>query len=527
MRGHVRVILLFAAYFLIFFISTKFLFSGFHLYDYPKFGFVESLNKKGLVKTIDERIGITLKARFVPMREIDMTLRSWFFGLVPYRYYLYMCFLLVLCSFLLYRFAETIGFTRWQSVFFALFTLTGQQAECWWWMGTAELMGMVFLSIAFYALAMAARTRQKMLFDMIFMVGLIGGSFSKESFIIVIPAVLFLKIWIDAYLNEKSFLKAFFGNILPVILMMSLMVWEVTYILRHIGTKSELLATVNIEVGTGVVKTLINMLRNFNLSFFVLLETVTFFVIIFGCFLILQASYDGHRLWHDAKRKVMPLILFFLLFVVPQFIMYSGTGIRQRWWLPAFLAFSFAVTYLLREIIVNRGINKFTKVLFIMLVVMVALPRLGHAYFRGSIVAERGLQNNAMIAAITAHTSVDSNIVIVGDPVMNAEAMGGGVPAFLKNIAHRDNCYFILIDTGRIFHTAEITECLRRNSKTELKNRDITNDVPQGFQTDSVFVFPYIEDAFLRVSSGWFHKEEYERVVFKHFDGDFVCYFKK
>jgi hypothetical protein len=122
-----------------------------------------------------------------------------------------------------FRFARLLKCGLVVSFLFPLFVLAGNQGVIFWRNCMSETLCMLLVSLSLYYLArsLAEKTGKWNIF--FFAVFLLLSTFVKESFIILVPAVLFLKIWQEA-LGSKISLQASLKRNFPLLLFFSLVI---------------------------------------------------------------------------------------------------------------------------------------------------------------------------------------------------------------------------------------------------------------------------------------------------------------
>ena len=420
--------------FLIFFLGlillTGMISSGFHLKD--DIDFVRTsrdIELRGLEPVVQEQISDILRIRLIPVQTLHEVLRCKFFGTNFTLWYIWSGFLVSFCAFFLYLTGRNIGFTFSQSLFLGSFTLLGQQGVCWFRFGTSEPIGMFFLSIALYFMAKAVSSEhRKKIYNALFIVFLLITTLCKESFILLIPALMLLRVWHYKEHKGSSFSKALTRNTGILVVLGAILIAELYIIFRFIGIEHEHMARVD-RVGAllGFFKDPVRALRDFQISIFVLLEYITSIVILFGCYIVLESELGDKKslsikeAFEAFNNKLAMPLLISLLIILPQSFLYMKTGLRQRFWIPAILAFSFILTYLLKVICENKKVRQFSRNTFVVLVMLVFLPRIGHTVLKTTMLAGEGKATNALINKFIENADEAKNVLIVADPVNNSE----------------------------------------------------------------------------------------------------------
>jgi hypothetical protein len=163
--------------------------------------------------TLGREIRIFLKGifapalRFRPVFELHRRVMTVVLGTDFTAWSIYFGILAVLTSFFLFLFLRKTGFSIVEALLFAVLTLLGEQAALWWKLGTNETIGMFILSLALLFMALSVDStgkKKKILYETLFIFFTILASWCKESFILMIPALVAWKIWLTHQKSIKS-----------------------------------------------------------------------------------------------------------------------------------------------------------------------------------------------------------------------------------------------------------------------------------------------------------------------------------
>jgi len=271
----------------------------------------------------------------------------------------------------------------------------------------------------------------------------------------------------------------------------------------------------------------IHLFRLLGSSIYFTIRRGPFILALFGMFLIMRARlnnnqkfsiYEIFKVFIDNFLKI--IILFSLIFF-PQAFLYNKTGLRGRYLLPVFLAFSFLVVYLQREINKSRKIRYISQKIFVILLIIMLLFKVKPTIHIAKDFTNEGVVTNSFLKSITKNTNENSEILIASDPVGNFE-WSISISSYLKLVGNRSNYYFIWIETDRVVHNSEFSERLRKKIKAEFKDKDLTN-IRDFEKIECIGIFPGLEEPFLAQSSTWFKRNKYQREAFDKF----LVYIKK
>lgn len=500
--------------------TTGTLFSGFHFTDYHEVVSInDGLKHNDFFQLVKGIISNDLGKRFIPFHSFNGVLQTRLFGINFTLWHIYNGFIAALCAFFLYLFARNVNFSYAQSLLFSFLTLLGPQAAIWWRVGPYETQGMFFLALSLFFLAKSVYAyRHNVLYNWAFVVSLIITSLCKESFIVLIPAILFWKIWFYSSRNKVSLIDAVYKNLFSISFLILIMLIELYIIIVFVGTN---------KLGYAGVDQNVHLFRLLGKSIYFSIRKASFVLALFGMFLIMRSRlnnnqkfsiYDTFKVFIDNFLKIT--ILFSLIFF-PQAFLYNKTGFWDRYLLPAFLAFSFLIVYLQREINRSGGISYLLKKIFVILLIIVLWFKVEPTINIAKAFTNEGVATNSFLKSITENTNENSEILIASNPVDNFE-WSISISSYLKLVGNRSNYYFIWIETDRIVHNSEFSERLKKEIKAEFKDKDLAN-IRDFEKIECIAIFPGLEEAFLAQSSTWFKRNKYQREAFDKF----LVYIKK
>lgn len=257
-------------------------------------------------------------------------------------------FLAVLTSFFLFLSIKRMSFSFLESMLFVLLSLIGAQSAIWWRIGPPETLAVFLFSISLYftVLSIYLNKLKKLctVFSILFM---ILSFLSKESFILIIPALVFLKIWLYKE-KSNSWFSSIKRNIGSVIILLFLFIITLTFIKFFIGTAGIEYAGIEAVNITGYIQTFIVLSHHSN-------YIVVIIAVLISVFLFILNNKDNSFLKvRDIIKKFWPPAALFSLIVIPQIILYTKSGIFERYLIPGIFGYSFVLIYSLNYI--NKGI---------------------------------------------------------------------------------------------------------------------------------------------------------------------------
>jgi hypothetical protein len=157
--------------------------------------------------------------RFRPLYFLFHFTKIVLFGLNPYILHIITTGLGVLTCFFLYIAMRQVGTDILSALFFILlFAMTGYQNVIWYQIFTPqETLGMVFISISVWAIVKAASQGKPGWWDTLALVTMASAGLTKESFVLLIPALLLLRWTLHCWFSQETWLPALRRLRLPLV----------------------------------------------------------------------------------------------------------------------------------------------------------------------------------------------------------------------------------------------------------------------------------------------------------------------
>lgn len=321
-------------------ISTKSLFSGYHLVD-DNYAYIykKDFQNKNLLSTIIYWVKSDLAWRFRPLYKVEQVCLAAIFGTNLNLWMFLTALKGVISSLFLWKFARICSLNHYFSGLFVGVCLLGDQFGVWIRQGNQENTGMMLLSITLYMLAKEAKMQVRndnsgrlplFLGFFIFLT-----SIEKESFIIMIPAYILLSMTfamdVDIVDDEKQ------GNYIENILIEKLKnVWrrrwkqyitwlvimgiELIVIVFFIGTNENGYAGFSRDTGLG------EYISGISKSILHYCKGLTCLVICFVIYILLYAN----NLW----KEYIGYCLSGIFIIISQLLLHAKSGMWERYKIP-------------------------------------------------------------------------------------------------------------------------------------------------------------------------------------------------
>ena len=318
--------------------------SGYHLLDdHEVLTISQQMKAVGFWKALQYWVIKDFSIRFRPVNYFYLISKIYIFNADFFLMSLYTALLAVLTSTFLYAAARKFRFSIFESVAFTLLTLLGHQSAIWWRLGPAETFGMFFLSITFYLMSITTRPGKRTLALTLFYIFLVLMSWSKESFIVIIPALVYLHLFGKM---QKFSLRKLMTRGLPMVAPALLLLIEVAIILK-IGTNQIKYAGM-----VSSIDELLDGLGRIFLNASVLLHwwQVLFLLVILWIF---SSTRDFKKLQSRFRIKVAfatRWFIFALLVVTSNVFLYAKSGMEERYLVPATMGLAILFVALVRSV---------------------------------------------------------------------------------------------------------------------------------------------------------------------------------
>jgi hypothetical protein len=270
-----------------------------------------------------------------------------------------------------------------------------------WRLGPGEVLGMLFLGLAFFFMSKSLNKRNHIVKNLLFILFLILASLTKESFMIIVPGMILFKIWNEKIYIWSSLKESFFKNILLVIPLLVIVI-EIYFIRKYVGIGYSGLDAKFTDNLHSILSTTLRFVKTYlNLVIAGLLMVISA--------LVLKKRLAGFNLF---------AFVFFVMIVAPNIILYSKTGLMERYLLPSAFGLGFLVVSFIKDINENQG--GFKK-LVVTLVFVSFLPYLVTSFNDARRFSKEGNANKRMFSAISSNYVNGSQVMVIVDPVDSYE----------------------------------------------------------------------------------------------------------
>lgn len=497
---YLTVFLFVLIFWFLIFITSGSLFSGYHFTDDHEIAHINynlTVEKLGIFEVSSQWIhNDLLTGRFRPFYYIHRIFQTRLLGINFAWWSLYTGMLGVFTTFFLFMFGRLISFSIREALLFSFLITLGAQSAVWWQLGPAETIGTFLLAGALVFAALSEKVNKyKSLYESLFVVLVLIMSLSKESFILVIPAIAALKVWMSRHMKTLSWLESLKKNSLSLSILGIIFCTEFVFIKFYIG--------LNPEIGyAGVdgfnISSIINATQSLSQAGYWWIILIS----LISIRLTIKSPYS-QSLPPILNSLYFPVILLFLV-AIPQILLYAKSGIVQRYILPGILGYAFLIITLYNYLNKNY---KFTAKLILLLIMITLSFNLSLAWDAAHTFALEGKSTAALLRTIEAKTQINDPILIVSNPHLSYE-WSYSIKKYLNYASNRNNLYFDSYVSPKNSFYQKIEKLYNYQTLDKLKNkRDL----------QCVVLFPYQKEIFLRKSS-WFLNDKFKEYAFGNFN---------
>lgn len=318
------------------------LFSGFHFTDdHQIIVYSETMKTSGAVSTALNWVADDAKSigRFLPVYYVHRMLQIKFFGSEFLTWAVYDGLIATLASSFMSFFMLVAGFTLLEAILLPCLLFFGFQSGIWWRFGTAETIGMLIMSIMLLMAAKGAK-QKGLLSDIVFIALGVLLMLTKEPFILFIPALVFLKVWLAKKEKRSGWPGALKREAVPAAALLAVAAIELLFIKFFLGTTGVGYAGYEGFKAAPFLSALVNYLY-----------ASAAWLVPAAFALALSVLPREKRSWDD----IFAVFALFVLSVLPQALLHAKSGVSERYLLPGVFGVVFAALYFFR--LVREGLS--------------------------------------------------------------------------------------------------------------------------------------------------------------------------
>ncbi len=504
--------------------------------EFEESGFVDTLQND-----VVSRIGM---GRLVPVHCLHKVLQARLFGGNLLLWSVWVGLVGSAGGCLLYLALRLLGFAPGEGLIFSLIVMIGDQSILWWRLLHGEGIGMVLFASGLVCMAQRIRT-DKRIFEFGFILCIVLAMLAKESFILTVPALLFLKIWFSMRLRGMS-LNTAIGASWSSIIWLTLFSASSVVLIRFGLNTTHFSYTgwdgYNHEQLVNIIGQHARISHLF-LPIFALIGVYFVACTLAGKQTETEPSSTGEsraglpHLSRDLSRRLFVVGLFWGTITIPQLLLYMKSGMLNgdgqahyaRYIVPAIVGYAFVVAELLRMIRIANPTKTALIVIGYVLVGISLGERVAKAYRHAEDFAEESRYNDQWFAAITEHIEPDDPVVLVYPNRMHSgyqTQVAMQVYYILTQRHGQREVYFLPIPDKPSIEQARLA-ATQSDTRHHAKRMRHVDQIPTGTPIGSVALMNCGFDSDDKRSTGykleealrsdhagtWFKPEEYQHVV--------------
>lgn len=292
---------------------------------------------------------------------------------------------------------------------FALLVLMGRQFEVWYRIGNQENLGMLFFAVCLYLLTKQYKdNRFKRSTDIWIVVLAFCSGLMKESFLLLIPAVVWLRLGLESVYNlqvPKDIFNILKRNVLFIVIPAVFFLINIYVIVTYVGVNQ--IGYAGLDESYGIIDYIWAMqrlcrdsLHSYVLLAYVVLGATLIFLSIL--FLIKRARFNSNLV------LLSVLVIFGGYVVVTQMILHAKSGMWDRYLLPGIIGF--AIIFVVCVDLLLK--NAWYKIVMAFIIGVFLIGRFKLAIINMSLdYAQEAKAINKVYAIVLDKTAADAKIV--------------------------------------------------------------------------------------------------------------------
>lgn len=427
--GIVALILISIVWILIL-VASRSLFSGFHFTDDSEVVNINAYFSGGgsFFSVARGVIENDLRIRFRPFYFFYRVWETKMFGSNFFIWSLHNFLLAIVTTFIFFVSFRLLRFSFWVSLFSVFLLQLGPQACIWWRLGPNETIGIFLFSLTFLFLILSSQ-KKSIFFRGAYIFFAILMSLCKESFVILLPAIYFLKVFLSVKNEQLSWKKSFKKHLWDGAILFFVMFAELYTIIFYVGTNKIGYAGVDRMYYLGYVYIFVTLFKANNIGWLI----VTAFL-----FNLYSTDLKGNfkQKFISLGRELLPLLILAALVIGPQVILYTKSGLYDRYMTPGIFGFVIVFAFL-----AERILNKSKSIMAVILLGIMTILAVGSAtslaFNNSRDFAEEGYNTHELLHYLDPKNGqLQDKYMIVTDPNLYPEwsyAIGTYVKYELKN----------------------------------------------------------------------------------------------
>ncbi|MBK9332323.1 MAG: hypothetical protein IPM96_08010 [Ignavibacteria bacterium] len=330
---------------------------------------------------------------------------------------------------------------------------------------------------------------------------------SKESFLILTPAILYLYLWIYSLKNNTGIIKSLKNNFFTVFISSIVSLFILKIIIDLVGVnQNHSYSGVNFKLFS--TKTIIDFLET-------VINTDMFLIFLLGLFIFFENEIHKNKLSSDYIKKhlknLYALIGLSILIIVPQYILYYKTGFVDRYHLPYLIGYSFLLIYVLKIIFESITISKFTKYLYLITIIVYlsltivtkTIPTIStfSKYCNATVEVVNSIKNNE-----------NEDLLIVLDPAQAASIVNS-LKTYMDYLKINKDYKYEFVKSEKINKFFSDTTFYNKTYKyaVQLFGNKLFNSEKESSKIDMILIFSGLNKPFIEKNKSWFKESDFKK----------------
>ena len=395
-------------------IGTGVLFTGWHYVDDHEMYRIIKLYRDRHVLWTDALLFFLrndFNIRFRPLYWVFRVALSYLVGDHPVAYKVITCLMGIAVYALMYWSARYLKCPNVLSHLFALLVTVGRQFEMWYRVSNQENLGMLFFAVCLYLLARQYREKRfSKKTDAVILIMAVCSALMKESFLLLLPAVVWLRLGLEAVVTVRSVRdvwKLIKKNILFIAVPAAVFLICAVVIVRHVGVNQIGYAGIDVNYGIkGYVWAIQRMCRESLHAYVLLAYVLSGVTALWILGLLVAKRFHVHGSENVGLAAV--LLIFGGYIVSTQMVLYAESGMWDRYLLPAVVGFG-AVFVIAASCLIRR---RPYEILLGCIIGIFLVSRFKLAIVNDSLdYAQKANAVNRVYDIVLAHTEADGIII--------------------------------------------------------------------------------------------------------------------
>jgi len=333
-------------------------------------------------------------------------------------------------------------------------------------------------------------------------------SLSKESFLILTPAILFLYLWLYHFRNNTGIIETFKKNYILLILTSVLFISIVLLLLNSVGVSREGSHN-NVNISLFSVKVFSDFINSFFKKNLLLMA-------LFGLLIFFDNELQKNKLTSDYIKKhlknIFIVFILALLIFIPQFIIYYRSGfIEGRYYVPYLLGYSFLIIYILKIIFDSKSISYISKYIYLFTVITylfievisISIPEI-------SAFSKRCRENTQVINFLKKYPG--KNLLIVFDPAQQGyQVRSLKIHLDYLNVKKDYTYEFIKKKDINIFFSDTALYNKSMNFALRLFGNNLVDSKKDNSDISTILIYHDLNKNFIEKNKDWFKESNYKK----------------